>query len=63
MMEIRWNKNQVLMVVVADGCLAAAQPLKKFHAFDVNGSKRFERQRVERVPLFVDQRTCPPSWW
>ena len=40
-----------MTVVVADGCEAAAQLLKKFHAFDVNGSKRFERQWDERVRL------------
>ena len=33
-----------LTVSVADGYEAAVQLLKKFHAFDVNGSKRFERQ-------------------
>ena len=31
----------------------AAQLLKKFHAFDVNGSKRFERQWDERVHLLM----------
>ena len=40
-----------MTVVVADGCEAATQLLKKFHAFDVNGSKRFECQWDERVRL------------
>ena len=42
-----------MTVVVADGCEAAAQLLKKFHAFDVNGSKRFERQWDERVCIII----------
>ena len=33
-----------MAVVVADGCEVAVQLLKKLHPFDVNGSKRFERQ-------------------
>ena len=55
-LEQEWS----LTVVVADGCEMVAQLLQKFHAFDVNGSKRFER--VGWTCTFVeDQRTCPPS--
>ena len=40
-----------MTVVVADGCETVAQLLKKFHGFDVNWSKHFERQWDERVRL------------
>ena len=39
-LEQEWS----LAVFVADTAEAAAQLLKKFHPFDVNGSKRFERR-------------------
>ena len=52
-MEMRLEQEWSLSVVVADGCEAAAQLLRKFHPFDVSGSKRFERQRDERVRLFI----------
>ena len=46
-LEQEWS----LTVVAADGCEGTAQLLKKCHAFDGNGSKRFEPQRDDRVRL------------